>query len=54
MPSTMIECKGKVCWTALSANGLHHFGVRFVDLSPGERSIIADFTSKGLALSVAI
>jgi len=32
-----LECKGKVIWSRLNANGLYHFGVRFVDLCAEER-----------------
>ena len=32
-----LECKAKVCWTTLMSNGLYHFGIRFMDLSQGER-----------------
>jgi hypothetical protein len=39
----VIECKGRVCWTQLKENGLHHFGVRFIDLSEEETDQLARF-----------
>ena len=53
LPSANVECKGKVCWTDVSANGLHYFGVRFVDLSEAERDLLDEFTSESLAATAA-
>jgi len=36
----VIECKGKVIWSAVGPRGLYDFGVRFVDLSDEERAIL--------------
>lgn len=32
-----LECKGRVRWAKRMPNGLHHFGVRLMDLSDRER-----------------
>jgi len=37
LPSSSIECKGRVCWCAREEDGLSSFGVRFVDLREAER-----------------
>ncbi len=37
LPAASIECKGRVCWTQLTPNGLFCFGVRFLDLREAER-----------------
>ena len=54
LPSANVECKGKVCWTDVSANGLHYFGVRFVDLSAAERDVLDGFTSEILAATAGV
>lgn len=38
-----VECKGRVCWCRPMPNGLHEFGVRFVDLLEDERERIERF-----------
>ncbi|MFO7973899.1 MAG: PilZ domain-containing protein [Candidatus Hydrogenedentota bacterium] len=38
-----IECKGHVCWCALLKNGLHHFGVRFLDITEDESQQLEEF-----------
>jgi hypothetical protein len=43
LPSVNIECKGKVCWSSPDPNGLHSFGVRFLDLSEIERDHLQRF-----------
>jgi PilZ domain-containing protein len=44
-----IECKGRVCWSKPARNGLHEFGVRFVDLLEEERERINRFLSANKA-----
>jgi hypothetical protein len=38
-----LECKAAVCWSQRMADGLHHFGVRFLDLCELEREQLAGF-----------
>lgn len=38
-----IECKGRVCWCAPLKNGLHHFGVRFLDITEDEHERLEEF-----------
>jgi len=45
--SPVIECKGRVCWSRLMPNGLHNFGVRFLDLLDDEAALIERFLSGG-------
>jgi hypothetical protein len=52
--SATIECKGKVCWTEPAPNGLLSFGVRFLDLSEGERALLEKFMLQSSALAVAM
>jgi len=52
--SATIECKGKVCWTEAAPNGLLSFGVRFLDLSEGERALLEKFMLQSSALAVAM
>jgi len=37
LPSSSIECKGRVCWACRGEDGLFSFGVRFLDLREVER-----------------
>lgn len=37
LPSSSIECKGRVCWARRGEDGLFSFGVRFLDLREVER-----------------
>jgi len=44
-----------VCWSQLMSNGLHYFGVRFVDLCDEERQRLDDFlhtTAEGRSLAL--
>ena len=54
IPPANIECKGCVRWTSLSANGLHYFGVKFVDLSEGEFEALAHFASENASIGAAV
>lgn len=54
MRAVSIECKARVVWTSVRPDGLHHFGVRFVDLSAAERRAIADFVSRSAVMSAAV
>jgi len=54
MRSVSIECKARVVWTSVRSDGLHHFGVRFLDLSTTERRVIADFVARSAILSAAV
>ena len=38
-----IECKGRVCWCQSLQNGLHHLGVRFLDMSEDEHDHLEEF-----------
>jgi hypothetical protein len=40
-----LECKGRVCWCAPLKNGLHNFGVRFLDMNEDEYDTLEDFIS---------
>ena len=40
LPTTSIECKGRVCWCKKASRNQHAFGVRFVDLREGERDCL--------------
>lgn len=49
-----IECKGRVCWSRIMADGQNHFGVRFVDLHHEEQERLACFLaarSQSIALA---
>jgi len=38
-----IECKGRVCWSVPLRNGLHYFGVRFLDMTEDEIEHLENF-----------
>ncbi|MCP4644658.1 MAG: PilZ domain-containing protein [bacterium] len=38
-----IECKARVCWSETMPDGLHYFGVRFIDLHCEEEEALAGF-----------
>ena len=42
-----LECKAAVCWSEKMDDGLHHFGLRFLDLSELEREQLAEFLAHG-------
>lgn len=46
LPSSDIECKGKVCWVGPAAQGSSSFGVRFMDLREVERERLGRFLQK--------
>ena len=48
----VIECKGRVCWSAPLENGLHQFGVRFLDVTDDELERLEEFLSSTKARSV--
>jgi c-di-GMP-binding flagellar brake protein YcgR len=54
MPPATIECKAKVCWNNLSSNGLHYFGVKFLDVSEHERNLLERFMTETPPLNVAV
>ncbi|MBN2312135.1 MAG: PilZ domain-containing protein [Candidatus Hydrogenedentes bacterium] len=47
-----VECKGRVCWSRQMADGLEHFGVRFLDLSEPETEELAAFLAPGRTIPV--
>ena len=50
-----IECKGRICWVERADDGIHEFGVRFVDLRDDERRALRkyiDRSRKNPALAV--
>jgi len=46
LPAMSIECKGKVCWTDRTPDGLQCFGVRFLDLREAEREHLGRYLSE--------
>jgi len=52
---SLVECKGRVCWAKRMANGLCHFGVRFLDLSPEDTDQVNQFLDRpSPVLSMAV
>lgn len=46
LPASSIECKGRVCWSKQTPEGLFSFGVRFLDLREGERDALGRHVDK--------
>lgn len=42
----VLECKGKVCWTADTDDEFTAFGIRFLDLREDERELLRQFLAE--------
>jgi hypothetical protein len=46
LPSANIGCEGSVCWVTPRSDGQYDFGVRFLNITEGQRSFLERFLGR--------